>query len=190
MIVALGEWVLHRACAQMRVWRERNCALRHVAVNVSMRQLLDAGLVDRIAAILRDNALGPDSLALEITESMAMQAPEAVIETLTALHQLGIRIALDDFGTGHSSLSQLKRFPIDDLKIDRAFVQGVPDNAEDVAIARAILALARSLELNPIAEGVETDAQRAFLQSEGCHEMQGYLFGQPMAAAALDPMLR
>ena len=180
VIVTIGEWVLHEACAQMRVWRANGTRLRHVAVNLSMRQLLQEDLVDRIAAILHTHRLEPTSLELEITESMAMQAPDTVLTTLTALHELGVRIALDDFGTGYSSLSHLKRFPIDDLKIDRAFVRGVPGDAEDAAITRAILALARSLGLTPIAEGVETERQREFLLREGCTDMQGYLYGRPV----------
>ena len=115
-----------------------------------------------------------------------MQHPDLVLETLARFNQLGVRIGLDDFGTGYSSLAYLKRFPIDDLKIDRAFVSGVPHDAEDVAIARAILALARSLDLTPVAEGVETVEQRDFLQAEGCREMQGYFYGEPCPAEALD----
>ena len=185
IIVSLGEWVLRTACAQLRIWRAQGVQLRHIAVNLSMRQLLQDYLVERIAAILHENELEPSSLELEITESMAMQAPDTVINTLTALHRLGVRIALDDFGTGYSSLNHLKRFPIDDLKIDRAFVSGVPVDVEDAAIARAILALARSLGLTPIAEGVETPMQREFLLREGCYDMQGYLYGRPMPAAEL-----
>ena len=186
VIVQLGEWALRTACRQLRRWCDAGIALERVAVNLSMRQLLEPDLVERVVAILNEQALAPQQLELEITESMAMQHPERVLETLARFDQLGVRIGLDDFGTGHSSLAYLKRFPIDDLKIDRAFVRGVPHDAEDVAIARAILALARSLGLTPVAEGVETVEQRDFLQAEGCREMQGYLFGEPRPAAALD----
>jgi len=185
IIVQLGEWALRTACAQFRVWCEADIGLERVAVNLSMRQLLEPDLVDRILAILDEQHLAPQQLELEITESMAMQHPEAVLETLSRLDSHGVRIGLDDFGTGYSSLAYLKRFPIDDLKIDRAFVSGVPHDAEDVAIARAILALARSLDLTPVAEGVETIEQRDFLQAEGCREMQGYLYGEPRPASAL-----
>ncbi len=185
IIVQLGEWALRSACAQFRAWLEQGLGLERVAVNLSMRQLLEPDLVERIVGILDEYSLAPDQLELEITESMAMQHPDAVLETLSRLDQRGIRIGLDDFGTGYSSLAYLKRFPIDDLKIDRAFVSGVPHDAEDVAIARAILALARSLDLTPVAEGVETVEQRNFLQAEGCREMQGYLYGEPQSALTL-----
>ncbi len=184
-ITALGEWVLVTACAQMRAWRDAGYELQHVAVNLSMRQLLQDDLVERVMAAITDAGIAPSDLELEITESMAMQDPDTVLARLSRLHDFGVRIALDDFGTGFSSLSHLKRFPIDDLKIDRFFVGGVPANTEDTAIARAILALARSLELNAIAEGVETTAQRDFLLREGCREMQGFLFAVPVAAKDL-----
>ena len=186
VIVQLGEWALRTACGQLRRWCEAGVALERVAVNLSMRQLLEPDLVERVVDILNEHSLAPQQLELEITESMAMQHPELVLDTLARFDQLGVRIGLDDFGTGYSSLAYLKRFPIDDLKIDRAFVSGVPHDAEDVAIARAILALARSLGLTPVAEGVETVEQRDFLQSEGCREMQGYLFGEPRPASELD----
>ena len=186
IIVQLGDWALRAACAQLRRWCEAGITLERVAVNLSMRQLFEPDLVDRVVVILNEYGLAPQQLELEITESMAMQHPELVLDTLARFDQLGIRIGLDDFGTGYSSLAYLKRFPIDDLKIDRAFVSGVPHDAEDVAIARAILALARSLGLTPVAEGVETIEQRDFLQAEGCREMQGYLFGEPRPASALD----
>ena len=185
-IVMLGEWALRTAAAQFRAWRESGATLQRVAVNLSMRQLLEPDLVERIVAILDETGLAAHELELEITESMAMQHPDTVLATLSRLDARGVRIGLDDFGTGYSSLAYLKRFPIDDLKIDRAFVSGVPYNAEDVAIARAILALARSLDLTPVAEGVETIEQRDFLLAEGCREMQGYLYGGPLPAEAFD----
>jgi EAL domain-containing protein (putative c-di-GMP-specific phosphodiesterase class I) len=186
IIVQLGEWALRTACAQFRAWLDDGFTLERVAVNLSMRQLLEPDLVERIMSILGEFRLDPAHLELEITESMAMQHPDAVLETLSRLDQRGVRVGLDDFGTGYSSLAYLKRFPIDDLKIDRAFVRGVPHDAEDVAIARAILALARSLDLTPVAEGVETVEQRDFLKAEGCREMQGYLYGEPQSALTLN----
>ncbi len=186
IIVQLGEWALRTACAQFRAWPDDGFTLERVAVNLSMRQLLEPDLVERIMSILGEFRLDPAHLELEITESMAMQHPDAVLETLSRLDQRGVRVGLDDFGTGYSSLAYLKRFPIDDLKIDRAFVRGVPHDAEDVAIARAILALARSLDLTPVAEGVETVEQRDFLKAEGCREMQGYLYGEPQSALTLN----
>ena len=186
-ILALGEFALRGALRQFRAWRDAGHGLRRVAVNLSMRQLLDDDLVEKVLRILAECGVAPQALELEITESMAMQHPAKVQNALSRLDAHGVRVALDDFGTGYSSLAYLKRFPIDDLKIDRAFVSGVPHDPEDVAIARAILALARSLDLTPIAEGVETIEQRDFLQREGCREMQGYLFGAPARAEALWP---
>jgi EAL domain-containing protein (putative c-di-GMP-specific phosphodiesterase class I) len=185
MISAVGTWVLETACAQMRRWRDEGRDLEHVAVNLSVRQLLRPECADEVAAIVQRAGIQPRDLELEITESMAMHDPELAVASLNGLHALGVRLALDDFGTGYAALAYLKRLPLDDLKIDRAFVAGVPHVAEDAAIARAILALARSLGLNVIAEGVETAAQRDFLAAEGCREMQGHLFSVALPAPAL-----
>ncbi|MGE0385904.1 MAG: putative bifunctional diguanylate cyclase/phosphodiesterase [Gammaproteobacteria bacterium] len=184
-IVPIGEWVLDTACRQMRAWLDAGASLEHVAVNVSPRQLHRGDIVERVAHALRDSGLPAQRLELEITESVAMQDPERVVGLLAGLKRLGVRIALDDFGVGFSSLSYLKRFPIDELKIDRAFVAGLPADPSDVAIARTILALARSLGVTPVAEGVESADQRDFLLGEGCLAMQGFLFGGPMPASGL-----
>jgi EAL domain-containing protein (putative c-di-GMP-specific phosphodiesterase class I) len=147
-----------------------------------VRQFKQRDLAQRIEAILQETGLASHFLELEITESMVMEDPAATERVLDRLHDMGIQLAVDDFGTGYSSLSYLKQFPIDFLKIDRSFVQDIPNDRDDVAIARAIIALARALELRVIAEGVETEEQRAFLEAEGCEEAQGYLLGRPIGA--------
>ena len=153
---------------------------RIVAVNISARQLQDAQLVQDIASILAEHGLAPASLTLEITESVAMQNTEATIARLQALKALGVRIAIDDFGTGYSSLSYLQRFPIDILKIDRAFVKGIAENADDEALARTIVQLARTLRLQTVAEGIETFEQLERLRVLDCDFGQGYYFARPM----------
>ena len=185
LIVPIGELVLHTACAQMRRWRDAGHTGMHVAVNLSPRQFRQTDIASSIAAILAEYGLDCRYLELEITESLAMYDPENTRRILEQLSALGVSHAIDDFGTGYSSLAYLKRFPIDYLKIDRSFVQGVPGDEDDVKIVRAILALGKGLGLTVIAEGVETEAQRAFLRAEGCDEMQGYLHSKPNAKPLL-----
>jgi EAL domain-containing protein (putative c-di-GMP-specific phosphodiesterase class I) len=160
-----------------------------VAVNLSARQFRQPDLAQRIGAVLRDTGLESRNLELEITESAAMHDAATAIEVLGELHALGVAQAIDDFGTGYSSLAYLKRFPIDYLKIDQSFVQGLPEDENDRHIARALIALGRSLELTLIAEGVETEAQRTFLREHDCDEMQGYLFCRPKPAPELSELL-
>jgi EAL domain-containing protein (putative c-di-GMP-specific phosphodiesterase class I) len=190
LIVPIGEWVLRTACEQMKRWRDAGYRHMRVAVNLSPRQFRQPDLAGTIAAILRDTGLDSRHLELEITESIAMHDPQVTQRLLEDLGAIGITHAIDDFGTGYSSLAYLKRFPIDYLKIDQSFVQGVPDDLDDANIVRAIIGLGRSLEVMIIAEGVETEAQRAFLHAHGCHEMQGYLFCKPKPAEDLAEMLR
>ncbi|MBI2295801.1 MAG: EAL domain-containing protein, partial [Betaproteobacteria bacterium] len=190
LIVPIGEWVLKQACAQMKAWEAKGIAPRRIAVNLSARQFKQKDLPQHIAAILDETGLAPQRLELEITESMVMQDPAEAEKVLGQLHEMGIALAIDDFGTGYSSLSYLKRFPIDFLKIDRSFVRDIPGSPDDVAIARAIVALAKSLDLRVIAEGVETEQQLAFLKAEGCEEAQGYLLRKPISAEELEPLLR
>ena len=140
-----------------------------------MRQLNDEGLVREIESVLRDTGMDPELLEFEITESMIMHNAERAVKVLTAIKELGVRLAIDDFGTGYSSLAHLKRFPIDTLKVDRSFIREVPDDAEDRAIAEAIIAMGKTLSLTVVAEGVETPEQQAFLSERACDEMQGYL---------------
>jgi EAL domain-containing protein (putative c-di-GMP-specific phosphodiesterase class I) len=153
-----------------------------VAVNISARQFRDQALLSIVEGALADSKLDPRCLELEITESIAMEDADATIATLRQLRRSGVTIAIDDFGTGHSSLSYLKRFPIDALKIDRAFVLDLPESLEDAAIVRAVIQLAQGLKLRVIAEGVETREQLEFLHRAGCREVQGFYFSEAVAA--------
>lgn len=182
-IVAIGEWVLTQAVRQAAQWLSLGWNVP-VAVNVSALQFHQPYFVDQVQAALEAASLPPRLLALELTESILLHDAEETLSRLQALAALGVRLAVDDFGTGYSSLAYLKRFPIDKLKIDRGFVRGLPGDESDAAIVRAIVQMARALELNVIAEGVETEAQREFLARAGCHEGQGYLW-----APALEPEL-
>lgn len=188
LIVAIGEWVLKAACAQGRVWRDAKLPVR-IAVNVSAQQCRRGGFVSAVARALGETGLDPKYLELEITESALMRDIDKTIQSLGALTQLGVAIAIDDFGIGYSSLSYLKRFPIDALKIDRSFVCGLPDGEDDVAIARAVIALAHSLDLKVIAEGVEKEEQAQFLRAHGCHQAQGHWFSRPLLADAMTDLL-
>jgi PAS domain S-box-containing protein len=184
LIVPLGRWVLHAACRQAGAWRRAHpsAAALHVAVNVAERQLRDPDFVADVRAALAAGQLPSEALLLEITEGALVQEPERVRRTLVALKALGVRLAVDDFGTGYSSLSYLQRFPIDVLKIDKSFVRGVASEEGDRAIARTVVALGRTLGLHTVAEGVETEAQRAVLAGLGCDLGQGYLFARPLAS--------
>ena len=190
LIVPIGEWVLREACAQARRWTEAGWGRIAVAVNLSMRQLRSPDLVDQVRAALEGNNLPPWRLELEITESMAMQAPEHTQRAVKAFADLGVRIALDDFGTGHSALHYLKRFQVNVLKIDQAFVNGLPGDRHDAAIARAVVDLAKGLDLEVVAEGVRHAAQRDFLLGVGCRLCQGDLFGASATAAEMESRLR
>lgn len=181
LIGDIGEWAMNEACRQARVWKHAGMPLP-VAVNLSGRQFQGGTLIDCVEAALRDNGLDAGSLGLEITESMLLHDPDEVHRQLVELHRRGTRIAVDDFGTGYSALSYLKRFPIDDLKIDRAFVDGLPDHGDDAAIVRAIIAVAKSLGMRTIAEGVENEAQLEYLKALDCDEVQGFLLGKPVPA--------
>ncbi|WP_370662654.1 putative bifunctional diguanylate cyclase/phosphodiesterase [Massilia frigida] len=190
IIVALGGWVLRTACRQAAAWRDQGLldTLVHVAVNLSARQTRDGALMDEIRAILDETALPASLLELEITEGVLMENVNANLDLLHGLQAAGIHLSIDDFGTGYSSMAYLKRFPIDQLKIDRSFVHDVPGDGE--AIATAIIAMAHSLQLSVVAEGVETLAQLDFLRQAGCDIMQGYYFARPMPAAQLTALLR
>lgn len=179
-IIPAGEWVLETACAQLQVWHELGWPELRLAVNLSSRQLQSENLLRVIEACLSKRPFRTGQLELEITEGMLMDQGGATTEILGALRALGVRLAVDDFGTGYSSLSYLRRFPIDTLKIDRSFVHDIPGDATDSAITTAIIVLAQSLKLNVVAEGIETLAQRDFLQSLGCYNMQGFWFSKPL----------
>ena len=189
LIDPIGEWVLKTACRQMRDWLDAGLSLERLAVNLSARQFRHPDLLNRIAAVLAETGLPAHHLEIEVTESMVMHKPENTAVVLGQIKSMGIAISIDDFGTGYSSLSYLKRFPIDFLKIDQSFVRGVPDNSDDVAIVRAIIAMAKSLKLALIAEGVETADQRSFLREEGCEEAQGYLFSRPVPGSEVEAFL-
>ena len=185
LIVPIGDWVMEEACRQAQAMREAGHRDLRVAVNLSARQLFDDELARRVADILDHTGFPAQNLELEITESMVMQDAEQAINLLTALHGTGVRIAIDDFGTGYSSLAYLKRFPIDCVKIDRSFIHDLPDNSDDIAITRSIIAMAHNMKLEIVAEGVETVEQLEFLQACGCEEIQGFLFSRPLPADAM-----
>jgi diguanylate cyclase (GGDEF)-like protein len=185
----LGEWVLREALTQARRWRDDSLFEGTIAVNLSMRQLYNPALASAVTKILAETGITPDKLEFEITESMVSTNPDAAVRTLADLRRVGVSVALDDFGTGQSSLAHLLSFPINTLKIDRTFTADVPDRDEACAIVRAIIALAKSLRIRVVAEGVETDAQRRFLQVEGCDEVQGYLTGKPMTREEVSDVL-
>ena len=187
-IVAIGDWVLSQAVRQATLWHERGCAVR-VAVNVSALQFQQAQFVDRVASELAVRGLPPQLLELELTESILVRDAEEALHRLQALSRLGVRLSIDDFGTGYSSLAYLKRFPIDKLKIDRSFVMGLPTDECDAGIVRAILQVARAMNLKVIAEGVETESQRQFLLDAGCDAFQGYLFAPALDSLSFESRL-
>ena len=189
LIGAIGKWVLHTACEQARAWQDEGLIPVRISVNLSGRQLEQDNIVEEVHAVLEDTGLDPSCLELELTESSVMKRAERTVKILDAFRELGITIAIDDFGTGYSSLSYLKRFPVDRLKIDRSFVRDIPQDVNDVALARAIIALGHSLNISVIAEGVETVAQRELLTSMGCDEMQGFLYSKPVTASELLSLL-
>ena len=178
-IVGMGEWVIRSTCLQVQEWRERGQPQLRAAVNLSVRQLQQLDLAARVDGILKETGLPPDRLEIEITESIAMRSSGRAVESIRALKAHGVRISIDDLGTGYSSLSALRMFPIDSLKIDRSFVQGVPHNTDDSAIAAAVIALGVTLGVNVIAEGIEEPEQLAFFIEHGCAEWQGYLLMHP-----------
>ncbi len=182
LVVQVGDWVIAEACQQMINWQAAQIHVPKISVNLSARQFADGQLGMRISSMLGNSGLAPACLELELTESILMRDVSETMQILATLKQLGLSIAVDDFGTGYSSLNYLKQFPIDVLKIDRSFVDGLPGGEQDAQIARAIIAMAHSLNLSVIAEGVETTAQLDFLRDHGCDEVQGYLFGKPMPA--------
>ncbi|MBK1648195.1 GGDEF and EAL domain-containing protein [Rhabdochromatium marinum] len=184
LINPLGDWGLRTACQQMQAWRVAGVVAptTSISVNLSTRQFEQRDLAQKIINILEQSELAPEVLEIEITESTVMQSPHRSIDCLHLLRQAGIRVAVDDFGTGYSSMSYLKRLPLTKLKIDRSFVSDIPEDLNDAAIVRAIIALGTSLSLELLAEGIETQEQQAFLLNEGCSLGQGYLFAKPLPA--------
>jgi diguanylate cyclase (GGDEF)-like protein len=190
MILPVGAWVIRTACAQLAEWDRMGLPQMRMAVNLSARQFRHLYLASMVEDSLRENYIEPGRLEIELTESLLMEDNETTRGMLESFSRIGVKLAIDDFGTGHSSLSYIKRFNIDTLKIDRSFVQSLPDDSEDVAIATAVIALGRSMGMNVVAEGVETQAQAETLRRLGCDEMQGYLLGRPMPAADLASWLQ
>jgi diguanylate cyclase (GGDEF)-like protein/PAS domain S-box-containing protein len=184
LIMPIGAWVLRNACRQNRMWQLSGLPRVPVAVNLSAIQFKQKNLVDEVERILAETGLDAASLEFELTESMLMEESPELMRTVDRLRALGVKLAIDDFGTGHSSLSTLKRFPIDKLKIDRSFVRDIATDPDDRAITAAIVDLARNMGITSIAEGVETEAQLDFLLDRGCDEMQGFLASPPLPAAA------
>jgi diguanylate cyclase (GGDEF)-like protein/PAS domain S-box-containing protein len=190
LIVRVGTWVIHEACRKIAHWHQTNAGSVHLSVNVSGIQFFVGGLEEEVMKAIREHDIAPELLELELTESSLMSNAEETITVLQNLKALGIQISIDDFGTGYSSLAYLKRFPIDKLKIDIAFVREVTSNPDDAAIVLAIINMAHSLKLNVIAEGVEKEAQLAYLRRHNCDEMQGYYFSRPLPEEEFEAMLR
>jgi diguanylate cyclase (GGDEF)-like protein/PAS domain S-box-containing protein len=189
LIVPIGEWVLRAACTQNQAWREAGLPPVRMAVNLSARQFQQRDVVRVVADTLASSGLPGNGLDLELTESMLMHDPEGVIATLNALKTMGVRIALDDFGTGYSSLAYLRRFPIDEIKIDQSFVRDFDSASGDAPLVRAIIGIARSLGISVVAEGVETPEQQRYLSRQRCDRMQGYLFSRPVPADEITALL-
>ena len=190
LILPIGAWVLHEACRQMKTWQDQlNMPQLEIGVNLSSKQFQAPGLVAEVANVLSTTGLSPRSLRLEVTESLLMDKQPIIADTMTELRAMGVRIDLDDFGTGYSSLSYLHQFPIDTLKIDRSFVQRMGVTEEGLEIVNTILSLAQSLDMEVVAEGVETAEQLSLLDMLGCEQSQGYLHGRPMPAEEFEALL-
>ncbi|MDQ2870601.1 MAG: EAL domain-containing protein [Acidobacteriota bacterium] len=189
MMVPLGEWVLSRASRQARTWHDMGFPDLRMAINLSPSQFHERNLISSVRAALSDAALKPETLEIEITEGVAMEDAEVTVANLLALRELNVGVSIDDFGTGYSSLSYLKRFPVTTLKIDRSFVTDVVTNSADRGIVRAVVAMAHGLNLNVIAEGVETKEQFAYLRESGCDALQGYWFSHPLPVEKVDGLL-
>ena len=187
LIVPVGEWILRQACAWVATW-QRHWPLR-VSVNLSGRQFRVADLGEQVMQALHGSGLSPEMLEMEITESVLMQGDKITTDNLHLLDRLGVRLAIDDFGTGYSSLSYLKRFPIKTLKIDRVFIRNIGTDQDDAAIVTAIIAMARSLKMDVVAEGVETTQQLQFLRQLGCDTMQGFLISRPLPVEEINRFL-
>jgi len=189
MIVPLGDYVLRSACLQAKTWTDAGFPALRLAVNLSPRQFAHPDLVGQILGVLEETGFDPNYLELELTESALMAEPEEAAVLLSQLKRMGVRLAIDDFGTGYSSLSYLRRFPLHTLKIDKSFVRDIPHHQDDMEIATAIIQLGHILGFTVLAEGVETEAQLAFLRERGCDLYQGYLFSKPVPAAEFERLL-
>jgi EAL domain-containing protein (putative c-di-GMP-specific phosphodiesterase class I) len=190
LIVALDDWVMRTACAQLRAWTDGGLPPVRMAVNLSGRAFWRARIVERVGEVLAATGVEPQLLELEVTESMAVDSVTDTRRLFKELEALGVRLAIDDFGTGYSALSRLQGLPFHTLKIDRSFVTGVENPHDEAPIVAAMIAMAHALKLEVVAEGVETDAQRVFLARHDCDIAQGYLFARPVEAAEIETMLR
>ncbi|QGZ41963.1 diguanylate cyclase (GGDEF)-like protein [Pseudoduganella flava] len=190
LIVPIGAWVLRTACGQARAWHQQCGRAVRVAVNLSARQFKDENLAQTVLSVLNDTGLDPRLLELELTEGTLMDDALATLATLEQLRAIGVYLSIDDFGTGYSSMNYLKRFDVRALKIDKSFISGLPQDSENAAITRAIIAMAHGLKMAVVAEGVETDEQLALLEQYGCDMAQGYLLGRPSAQEAIAQMLQ
>lgn len=191
LILPIGQWVLEAACAQLKEWEHNaHCNALSISINVSAKQFRQGGFVSQIQTAIKRYAINPKLLKLELTESILLESIEATIMIMNELKKTGIRFSLDDFGTGYSSLQYLKRLPLSQLKIDQSFVHDIVSDINDEAIVRTIVAMAQSMDLEVIAEGVETLEQRQLLQDTGCMKFQGYLFGKPVSIEQFDFSLR
>lgn len=185
MILEIGAWVLREACAQMAAWRKSGIPISRIAVNISVKQFMTDDFPDLVKTTLNHYDLEPTALELEITETLLMMNVDKAVEILSALKSIGVDLAIDDFGTGYSSLSYLNRFPVDRLKIDRSFVKDILNNSDDEAITKAVVAMAQSMNLEVIAEGVETAEQIELLTRLNCTEIQGYYLSKPIPASSI-----
>jgi EAL domain-containing protein (putative c-di-GMP-specific phosphodiesterase class I) len=190
LIVALGAWVLGHACRQAAAWRREMNPEFSIAVNVSGRQLHEAGFDDLVRMLLGDTALPAEALCLEMTESILMERDEVAVAMLNALRAEGVHLAIDDFGTGYSSLSALRKLPVDLIKIDQSFVASLPEDDDAGTIAWAVVSLGHTMGIPVLAEGVETPAQRDALVRFGCDQAQGYLFARPLPPEEFELLLR
>lgn len=190
LIIPIGAWVIRQACHQMKLWQDQQLPLQHLAINISNVQFGDAELIRNIRAIIEDTECDPGRLEFEITESCLIGSLTESARRLQVLRNLGAGVVMDDFGTGYSSLSYLKQLPISKLKIDRSFVQDITEDANDAAIVRAIIAMSEGLDVELVAEGVETESQLDFFRQEGCRQVQGFLFAQPMPVDSFERFAR
>jgi EAL domain-containing protein (putative c-di-GMP-specific phosphodiesterase class I) len=190
LIGPIGAWVLQTACQDARAWHEQGATSLKVTVNISAQQFAEGDLVKDISDALAESGLAPELLELEVKESLVMADDPAAAATLADARDLGIRLSIDDFGTGYSAINHLKRFPFDALKVDRSFIRGLEDNTEDQAVTTAIIAMAHSLEILVIGEGVETAEELKFLLGEGCDQVQGFYFSEPLPHEDFTEMLQ
>jgi EAL domain-containing protein (putative c-di-GMP-specific phosphodiesterase class I) len=191
LILPIGQWVLETACAQIKMW-EGSEHTRHLelAVNVSACQFYQADFVEQVTQVIKCTMISPDKLKLELTESLVLNDIDDTISKMKALRQIGVRFSMDDFGTGYSSLASLKKLPISQLKIDQSFVRDILNDPDDMIIVRTIIAMAKNMGLSVIAEGVETEAQRVFLEQHDCPVFQGYLFSKPVPIDQFELLLK